>query len=427
LDQSKSDEGRTTQDERAAPAQTIRHVKRSLFLRASTFAITLLAIEFLDEFIFGAREAAWPLIRTDLGLNYVQIGLLLSLPSLISSIIEPFLGILGDVWKRRVLILGGGVFFAASLLLTVLSQSFLALLLSFILFYPASGAFVSLSQAALMDTDPARHEHNMARWTFAGSLGVVTGPLALGAAAMLGHDWRGLFSFFAALSFSVLAIAWRFPSASYQPAPRQSSDAPTPNTRSLISNLKDGMVNALRALRRGEVLRWLTLLQFSDLMLDVLLGFLALYFVDVVGLTPAQAGLAVAIWTGSGLLGDFLLIPLLERVRGPSYLRVSAVIEFILFTTFLLMPNVWAKFVLLGLMGLFNAGWYSILQARLYSAMPGQSGTVMTVGNIFGLVGGVIPLALGWVAQRFDLRVTMWLLLLGSIALMVGIPRRSNS
>jgi FSR family fosmidomycin resistance protein-like MFS transporter len=391
------------------------------------FAFTLLLIEFLDEFVFGAREAAWPLIRTDLGLNYIQIGLLLSLPSLVSSIIEPFLGVLGDVWKRRVLILGGGVFFAASLLLTVLSQSFLVLLLSFILFYPASGAFVSLSQAALMDTDPARHEHNMARWTFAGSLGVVTGPLALGAAVMLGLGWRGLFSFFAALSFSVLAIAWRFPSASYQPAPGQSSDGPIPNTRSLISNLKDGMVNALRALRRGIVLRWLTLLQFSDLMLDVLLGFLALYFVDVVGVTSAQAGLAVATWTGVGLLGDFLLIPLLERVRGLSYLRASAVIEFILFTTFLLVPNVWAKFVLLGLMGLFNAGWYSILKAQLYSAMPGQSGTVMTVGNIFGLVGGLIPLALGWVAQRFDLRVTMWLLLLGPIALMVGIPRRMTN
>ena len=407
-------------------AQAIRHVKQSFVLRPSTFVITLLAIEFLDEFVFGAREAAWPLIRTDLGLNYIQIGLLLSLPSLVSSIIEPFLGVLGDVWKRRVLILGGGVFFAASLLLTMLSQSFLVLLLSFMLFYPASGAFVSLSQAALMDTDPARHEHNMARWTFAGSLGVVAGPLALGAAAMLGLGWRGLFGFFAALSFSVLAIAWRFPSARYQPAPGQSSDAPIPNTQSLISNLKDGIVNALRALRRGEVLRWLTLLQFSDLMLDVLLGFLALYFVDVVGATPAQAGLAVATWTGVGLLGDFLLIPLLERVRGLSYLRVSAVIEFVLFTTFLLVPSVPIKFVLLGLMGLFNAGWYSILKAQLYSAMPGQSGTVMAVGNIFGLVGGLIPLVLGWVAQRFDLRVTMWLLLLGPVALMVGLARKAK-
>ena len=41
------------------------------------FAFTLLLIEFLDEFVFGAREAAWPLIRTDLGPNYIQIGYLL--------------------------------------------------------------------------------------------------------------------------------------------------------------------------------------------------------------------------------------------------------------------------------------------------------------------------------------------------------------
>ena len=41
------------------------------------FIFIFLVIEFLDEFIFGAREAAWPLIRDDLGLTYAQIGLLL--------------------------------------------------------------------------------------------------------------------------------------------------------------------------------------------------------------------------------------------------------------------------------------------------------------------------------------------------------------
>ena len=39
-----------------------------------------LLIEFLDEFIFGVREAAWPQIRSDLQLSYAQIGLLLGLP-----------------------------------------------------------------------------------------------------------------------------------------------------------------------------------------------------------------------------------------------------------------------------------------------------------------------------------------------------------
>jgi FSR family fosmidomycin resistance protein-like MFS transporter len=386
--------------------------------RLGLFVLVLLLIEFLDEFVYGAREAAWPMIRTDLGLTYAQIGMLLGVPGIVSSIVEPFLGILGDAWKRRVLILGGGVVFSLALLLTGLSQSFPLLLLSFILFYPASGAFVSLSQASLMDVDPARHEHNMARWTFAGSLGVVAGPLALGAAVALGiggraSPWRALFVGFAVLTLLLLFVASRF---RFDNGRGEGEGA----------DLKATFAGVWRALRRGEVLRWLTLLQFSDLMLDVLLGYLALYFVDVVGVTPARAATVVAMWTGVGLLGDLLLIPLLERVPGLRYLRVSTVMELGLFVAFLLLPAFWTKLVLLGLLGLFNAGWYSILKAQLYSLMPGQSGTVMAVDGVFGFVGALIPWGLGLVAERFGLQAAMWLLLLGPVALLVGVPTRDS-
>jgi FSR family fosmidomycin resistance protein-like MFS transporter len=77
-----------------------------------------LLIEFIDELVFGVGEAAWPLIRNDLGLNYFQIGLALSLPGLLANFIEPFIFILGDVWKRRAIILLGGLFFTISLFLT---------------------------------------------------------------------------------------------------------------------------------------------------------------------------------------------------------------------------------------------------------------------------------------------------------------------
>ncbi len=60
--------------------------------KLSAFALTLLAIEFLDEFVYGAREAAWPLIRNDLGLTHTQVGLLLGIPSVIASLIEPWMG-----------------------------------------------------------------------------------------------------------------------------------------------------------------------------------------------------------------------------------------------------------------------------------------------------------------------------------------------
>ena len=386
---------------------------RRILRGAAFLTFVLLTIEFLDELVFGAREAAWPLMRDALELSYAQVGLLLSVPGVVGAFVEPFIGILGDTGRRRALVLGGGLVFALALTLTAVSQGFWLLLISFILFYPASGAFVSLSQATLMDSAPSRHEQNMARWSFAGSLGVVVGPVALSVAAALALGWRGLFLVFSGATLLLVAIARRF---SFSDG-RHAFDS---------AGFLAGVRGALRALSRREVLRWLTLLEFSDLMLDVFLGFLALYFVDVVGTTPAQAGMAVAVWTGVGLLGDLLLIPLLERVPGLRYLRWSAALVLVLFPAFLLAPSAGTKLVLLGLLGLFNAGWYSILKARLYAAMPGQSGTVMTVGNVFGLVWQFVPLGLGLLAERLGLQTALWLLLAGPAALLVGIPRRRS-
>jgi MFS transporter, FSR family, fosmidomycin resistance protein len=265
-----------------------------------------------------------------------------------------------------------------------------------------------------MDSEPARHEQNMARWGFAGSLGVVAGTLAISAVAATGSGvgWRGLFVFMAGLTGALVLIAWRFRFPRGHP---EDEDSP---------GFVRGLLNALGALRRGEVVRWLSLLTFSDLMLDILLGFLTLYMVDVVSTSPELAALAATVWMGVGLLGDFLLIPLLERVSGLVYLRVSALAELILFPAFLLAPEVWMKFVLLALLGLFNAGWYSILKGRLYSSMPGQSGSVLVVSNVFGFVGSLVPLGIGLLAQRVGLDVAMWAMLLGPVALLVGLPRR---
>ena len=382
------------------PADSARSPGRRA-LRGGALILTLLLIEFLDEFVFGAREAAWPLIRDDLGLSYVQVGVLLGVPGVVSGVLEPFLGILGDVWRRRVLTLCGGALFGIALLLTGVSQHYATLLLSFVLMYPASGAFVTLSQATLMDVDSTRHEQNMARWTFAGSVGVVVGPLALGAAALAGVSWRALFVGFAVFALAPLVAAWRM----LPPDPRSSVGG-----QALPASMRAGLLGAWRALRRREVLRLLALLQMGDLVGDVLLGFLALYFVDVVGVSAAQAGVAVAVWTAAGLVGSLVMIPLLERIRGLGYLLWSALLTAILFPVFLLVQGFWPKLGLLILLGLCDSGWYTILQAQVYSAMPGQSGTVMTLANVAGLAGGLIPLALGMVAQRFDLRATMWLL-----------------
>jgi FSR family fosmidomycin resistance protein-like MFS transporter len=53
--------------------------------------------------------------------------------------------------------------------------------------------------------------------------------------------------------------------------------------------------------------------------------------------------------------------------------------------------------------------------------MPGQSGTVMTLNNLAGFVGGLAPFVLGWVAQHYGLQQTMWMLLVAPIALLIGL------
>ncbi|MDV3348133.1 MFS transporter [Leptothoe sp. LEGE 181152] len=379
-----------------------------------SLTIIFLIIELLDELVGGVLDPAWPLIRQDLNLSYGQVGLLLATPSTISQIIEPIFGIWADMGHRRRLIIGGGMGFAIALFLLSFSQDFTGFTLGLMLLGPASGSFVNIAQATLMDLEPTRHEQNMARWTLAGSLGNVMGPLILAVAIALNQGWRGALFILAVLSGLMAVLLWRSPNLF-----RLTS---SPEARK-VHSLNHGFRNAISALKRPNIVRWLTLLQFSDLMLDVFRGFVALYFVDVVNTNATQASFAMAIWLGFGLLGDFLLIPLLERVRGLTYLKVSVILVLCLYPAFLLVPSLTTKYIVLGCLGFLNAGWYSILQGQLYTAMLGQSGSVITLSNLFGLIGSLAPLLIGVAALYIGLGNAMWILIAAPIALLIGLLR----
>jgi FSR family fosmidomycin resistance protein-like MFS transporter len=412
-----------------------------------SLVLALLAVEFLDELTFGTSEAAWPLMRDDLALGYAEIGLLLSVPRIFGNLVEPPLFLAAETAGRRAFVVGGGFLFALSLALISASTGFWSLLLALVLLHPAAGAFVGLSQAALMDAEPSRREQNMARWAFAGSAGQVFGSLAVAAAAGFGAGWRTLYSALAACTVATLVAVRRFPLITADAdaargvkdadenddeadareeagavAPREDGGRPAV-AASRLAAFREGAATAWRALRRRGVVRWLALLELADLMLDGFHGFIALYFVDVVGVAEGRAASAVAVWTGVGLAGDFLVIPLLERVRGLAYLRWSALAALLLLPAFLVAPGVAAKLVVLALLGFGNSGWYAILKAQLYASMPGRSSTVVSLHSAAGLVGGLVPLALGLFAERFGLAAMMWLLLASPVSLLVLIPR----
>ncbi len=388
-------------------------------LAGAALLVVALAVELVDELVDGTKGAAFPLIRHDLALSYGQVGLLASAPLVLGGLLEAPIGLLAGHGRRRYrAILAGGVMFVAALIGAAAARSFATLLIAFVAFFPASGAFVGLTQSGLMDSDPGRQEQHMARWTLAGSVGAVSGPIVLVAVLAAGGTWRAAYLLLAAFA----AVAWL---GAVRAGPR--GEQPSAAGGSGPSSKTAAARRALSALRQREVVRWIVFLEVCDLLLDVLTGFLALYFVDVVHATPAQAALGVAVRVGAGLAGDVVLIWVLDRVGGLRVLRASAAAAAVLYPAFLLVPAMVPKLLLLAVLSAATAPWYPVTTAQLYRSLPGQSDVAVSLTSVAGLAGGLGPLVVGFLAQRVGLAFALACLTVAPISLLCGMGRRRKA
>ena len=400
------------------------------FLRSGiSLAFLFLLIEFFDELNYGVEGAALPALRTDLGLSYFQVGILLGLPGMLNTLIEPFIMLLGDTRLHKRLVIGGGLTIAAALLLIAGSHSFLLVLLALIIAYPASGAFVSLVQATLMDLNPGREAQMMARWTVAGSTGNLLGPLLLAGIFALGMSWRWAYVGLAVLCLVLTLVTWPRPFPRHQPRPEPSPEdeqQPAPQTGEAEArphSLKEVFAGLAEAVRNPRLLRWMLLLQLGDLLLDGLIGYLPLYFTDVMRLSLAQSGLLLSALMLASLVSNIALVPLLEKLPGRWLVRRSAAAAAVLYIAWLLVPWLWVKIALIILLKLVTLGWYEVLQGEAYASAPGRSGTVMAINSVFGLLGSAVAWLVGFAAAKAGLPAAMWLLLAGPLCLVFFVPR----
>ena len=396
----------------------------------------------MDELVDGTKGAALPLIRADLHLSYAQIGLLIAVPLVAGSLIELPLGLVaGQGQTRHRLVMIGGAALIGSLAAVALANSYVVLMLAFIAFFPASGAFVSLTQAALMDAAPGRQQQRMAAWNLAGSCGAVIGPLLLAGVLALGGGWRPAYLALAAAGAITLAAATVAGPA--RPALGQAKPAGTGTSAAgpaqpILAEVipvepddGDGRRPTARevvaALRTAGVARWLVLLEISDLLLDVLTGYIGIYLVDVAHASPAQAAIGVAIRLGAGLAGDAAFVALSRRVAGPAVLRVSAAAALVLYPAFLLVPWLPARLAILAALSFATACWYPVIQAGLYASLPGQSGIAVFFASAAGLLGAAGPLAVGFIAQGAGLTWALAGLAVAPILVLAVAPRAARA
>jgi MFS transporter, FSR family, fosmidomycin resistance protein len=334
----------------------------------------------------------------------------------LNTLIEPALMLLGDTRFRKPLVIAGGFGMAFSAVLIAGAHSFAAILLAEIISFPSSGAFVTLSQATLMDLNPGREPHMMARWSASGALANLVAPLILAGGFALAFGWRWMYAALAAWGIGLALLA------AFRPFPAHlQADSPLPGgALPLLSGLLHHLWEAVHDL---GLLRWLGLLQMSDLLLDMFSGYVALYFADVMGLNPVQTSLALTLLMLVGFLSDLALIPLLDRFAGRSIVRFTASWALVVYSAFLLAPWPLVKIALALLVRLSTLGWYSVLEGEAYASAQGRSGTMKAVQSLGGVLAGGIAGLIGWIASLAGLQVAMGLLLLGPLCLVFFVPR----
>jgi FSR family fosmidomycin resistance protein-like MFS transporter len=387
------------------PASAVQHSGRR-----PAGILTFLLIEYLDELAFTIIAVAMPFLRDELGLDYAQVGLLLGGPAVLAAVIEPPLLLLGDTPLRVRIMRAGGLLLGLAFLLIAGARSFAVLLFALTVSYPASGAFVGLSQASLVERHPSRESQMMARWTAAGTLGSLSGPALF--AGLLAIGWPGR------TSFALAGLAWILLTLLVGGShPAQAKPLPG---RELLAELR---ANLRLTARLRRLWRWLVLLPLADLMLDVFFGYIALYLTDVVGLPPATAAAAVTLWLLGFLAGQFLLARRELKGMTQRLIRWTAAATLAAFPVWLAAPLAMpVRLALLVILGLLAAPWYPLLQGEAYAAAPGRAATVGALTSAVGTAGGVLAVFIGMAAAAWGLSAGLALLLLGPAALLAFTP-----
>ncbi len=363
------------------------------------FAWLLVGVDFLDEWGSGVAFLGAPGIQSEFGVSYGQAAGWphTALMALGFALETPFL-LLADRWPRRPFVAGGLALLAALSLLAALAPSYWVLLAVLLLWGPASGIAINVAQSALVDAHPDERERWMTRWTLAGAAGDLTGPAVFAACALFGLGWRTAFaaSGAATLAYALVVSRARFPA----PARAAADDEPDPSLR-----------DALRtALAERRLLVWSAVGALLVLLDEIVVSFAGLWLRDRFGLGDAARSLILGLTIAGSAAGLLAVDFALRRVEPLRLLAVISAGGCVAVPLWFAADSVFASVFWLFAIDALAAGYYPIVAAQAYRALPGRSGAVNAVGSLFTPFELVIPLGVAAVADGFGLAPALLLL-----------------
>jgi FSR family fosmidomycin resistance protein-like MFS transporter len=376
-------------------------------------AVFFTTIHFCHDMATGLMSAMLPLVRKDLGLNYLETSLLVAVYAIISGAAQIPGGWLGDRAKRNIVAaIGlGGVGLAA--LGVSVSPTYLIILV-FMAVMGIFGGFYHPSATSLLTGyfESGRRGSVIGLHLLGGAIGFTAGPV-LGGIIGAALGWR--FSF-VLLSIPALIAA---PIVIKRFTPRDQPELFKKAKAGDGTTLQEEKPRLLTVIRPITAITLLAIL--THLIAGAGLAFIPLYLVDKHHVDPAHAAMLLGLIRGGGMFGSLLGGWLSDRWGRKNTVVMALAATgplFYLITWLPFNPALMVVFVVFGAMMLTRQ---SAIQALLMDRTPPQLRSTV-FGIYFGLSQEGMSVAQPIAGQFMDLfgivRV-FYALAIGSIVLSV--------
>ena len=348
----------------------------------------LSAGHFATDFSNGALPALLPFLDQRFDLSYTQIGAVMLVSALASSIVQPLFGLWSDrrgaLWllPAGVALAGGGMALAAAspnyelcLLLVAISG------LGTAAYHPEGSKFANYVSGA-------RRASGMSLFSIGGNLGVALGALSAAPLILLFGRAGGLAIALPSIVVAVLLVATLGYLRGFEPERRR--------TRELAGEDRPGALALLLGVVAVRSIGWFGLLTFVPLW-AVSLGRSESYGANL---------LALMLFTGG--VGTLAAGPLADRIGRRPVLVGSLFATPILTLVFVAVGGAVGA-AALALVGVCVVGTFGVTGVMSQEYLPSRIGLAsgLVIGFSIGL-GGIAALTLGAVADAVDLETAMY-------------------
>ncbi|MCX7780342.1 MAG: MFS transporter [Negativicutes bacterium] len=340
----------------------------------------------------GALPVLLPFLKTAYALNYTQIGVIMLVQNLTSSVIQPLFGLLTDKISLPWLIPASVLLSGIGLAVTGYSPNYAILLLTVIVgglgvacFHPQA------SKSAHHVSSAATKGRSMGIFSVGGNAGMAIGSIFMTLLLSLpGTLANTLYFVLPAVALTIMlflnlkAISPPEPAAATMIA-AEAKDKPP-------AAINYGLLGAL-----------LTYIFIRSSIHTGLMTYIPVYYTHYLGGSPVFASYLISTFLLAGVAGTFCGGVLSDRIGRKAVIFLSTAASFPLLILLPFTSGI-STLIVLGLTGLILIASFATTVVLAQEMMPGYVGMAsgLTIGFSIGL-GGVGAAILGWVADTFGI------------------------